>query len=73
MDGPAFPPLGMLQQTGQTFVMIVRFRRRQRGGRKGRYFVVAQGGFQEITNSRSLENNAGYFCLPLRLSPPFIM
>ena len=64
MDGPAFLLFGMLQPTGQTFVMIVRFRRRQSGCcRKGRNFVVAQGGFQEITNSRSLENNAGYFCL----------
>ena len=63
MDGPAFLLFGMLQPTGQTFVMIVRFRRQSGCCRKGRNFVVAQGGFQEITNSRSLENNAGYFCL----------
>ena len=65
MGLPAFPPFGMLQPTGQTFVMIVRF------------LVKGAAAKDEILSSprvdskklqiraRSLENNAGYFCLAL--------
>ena len=52
--GLPFPSLRNVAATGQTLVMIVRFLVKGAAGRKGRNFVVAQGGFQEITNSRSL-------------------